>query len=139
VPAVQRREELDPQLRDVDDQAIHAIGSTKVFAGQRADGFYVDLGSIFDLGDLRPFQPDFLLKGAAVAGVNSLAATNVHSIAIQVPISELTRAAPCRAPIPTRLDDRRLDDGESTEDQDLQHTPQTNTGPWEQVSRLGNR
>ena len=27
-----------------------------VFAGQRRDGFYVDLGSIFDLGDLRPFQ-----------------------------------------------------------------------------------
>ena len=27
-----------------------------MFAGQRAEGFYVDLGSIFDLGDLRPFQ-----------------------------------------------------------------------------------
>ena len=31
-------------------------GGIKVFAGQRAEGFYVDLGSIFDLGDLRPFQ-----------------------------------------------------------------------------------
>ena len=31
-------------------------GGSKVFAGQRAEGFYVDLGSIFDLGDLRPFQ-----------------------------------------------------------------------------------
>ena len=28
----------------------------KVFAGQRAEGFYVDLGSIFDLANLRPFQ-----------------------------------------------------------------------------------
>ena len=28
----------------------------KVFAGQRAEGFYVDLGAIFDLGDLRPFE-----------------------------------------------------------------------------------
>ena len=27
----------------------------KVFAGQRAEGFYVDLGAVFDLGDLRPF------------------------------------------------------------------------------------
>ena len=27
-----------------------------VFAGQRNDPFFVDLGSIFDLGDLRPFQ-----------------------------------------------------------------------------------
>ena len=31
-------------------------GGGKVFAGQRAEGFYVDLGAIFDLGDLRPFQ-----------------------------------------------------------------------------------
>ncbi len=30
----------------------------KVFAGQRAEGFYVDLGAIFDLGDLRPFEQD---------------------------------------------------------------------------------
>ena len=37
--------------------AVHTLsdGST-VFAGQRAEGFYVDLGSIFDLGDLRPIQ-----------------------------------------------------------------------------------
>ena len=27
-----------------------------MFAGQRAEGFYVDLGAIFDLGILRPFQ-----------------------------------------------------------------------------------
>ena len=27
-----------------------------VFAGQRAEGFYVDLGAVFDLGDLRPFE-----------------------------------------------------------------------------------
>jgi len=26
-----------------------AVDGTKVFAGQRAEGFYVDLGSIFDL------------------------------------------------------------------------------------------
>ena len=26
-----------------------------MFAGQRAEGFYVDLGAIFDLGSLRPF------------------------------------------------------------------------------------
>ena len=31
-------------------------GNRKVFAGQRADAFHVDLGSIFDLGTLRPFQ-----------------------------------------------------------------------------------
>ena len=68
-------------------EAIHSLGNgSKVFAGQRADGFYVDLGSIFDLGDLRPFQPDFLIHGTAMPGINTLAGLNVHSIAIQVPI-----------------------------------------------------
>ncbi len=38
-------------------KAYHDLGGNRmVFAGQRADGFHVDLGSIFDLGDLRPFQ-----------------------------------------------------------------------------------
>src|SRR5690348_15059032 len=37
--------------------AVHNLGGgIKVFAGQRAEGFYVDLGAIFDLGDLRPFE-----------------------------------------------------------------------------------
>ena len=58
-----------PDYAPLTAEAVHPLGSgSNVFAGQRADGFYVDLGSIFDLGDLRPFQPDFLLKGAAVAG-----------------------------------------------------------------------
>ena len=35
---------------------------TKVFAGQRAEGFYVDLGSIFDLAALRPIQSAHLLR-----------------------------------------------------------------------------
>ncbi len=36
---------------------MHSLGGgITVFAGQRAEGFYVDLGSIFDLGNLRPFQ-----------------------------------------------------------------------------------
>ncbi len=39
------------------NRAIHTLSDgSKVFAGQRAEGFYVDLGSIFDLGNLRPFQ-----------------------------------------------------------------------------------
>ena len=37
--------------------AVHPIqGGRTVFAGQRGDAFYVDLGSVFDLGALRPFQ-----------------------------------------------------------------------------------
>ena len=63
----------------------------KVYAGQRAEGFYVDLGSIFDLGALRPFQNLHLIPLSAAAGVNATANVNVHTIAIQVPITDLTR------------------------------------------------
>jgi hypothetical protein len=79
--------------------AVHHIGEgVRVFAGQRGDGFHVDIGSIFDLGTLRPFQNLHLIQlglpsAAMVAGrgVNGLQGLNVHSIAIQVPISQLTR------------------------------------------------
>ena len=37
--------------------AVHNLRSGEtVFAGQRNEGFFVDLGSIFDLGDLRPLR-----------------------------------------------------------------------------------
>jgi hypothetical protein len=75
-------------------KAVHVMGGTKVFAGQRADGFYVDIGSIFDLLDLRPFQNLHLIPTAAAAGVNSLAHLNVHSIALQVPIKDLLGSVP---------------------------------------------
>src|SRR5215472_337350 len=75
--------------------AVHDIpGGIKVFAGQRAEGFYVDLGAVFDLGDLRPFEQLHAQYGmnvfsSAAPGVNATAQLNVHSIAIQVPISQL--------------------------------------------------
>src|SRR5579863_7288566 len=77
--------------------AVHNLpNDVTVFAGQRAEGFYVDLGAIFDLGILRPFEQDhatFGLQntglGQMAAGINSLKNANVHSIAIQVPKSEL--------------------------------------------------
>jgi hypothetical protein len=74
----------------------HLPNDVTVFAGQRAEGFYVDLGAIFDLAILRPFEEahaTFGLKntglGQMAAGINSTKASNVHSIAIQVPMSEL--------------------------------------------------
>ncbi len=127
-----------PDYAALTAQAIHTSGSTKIFAGQRADGFYVDLGSIFDLGDLRPFQPDFLLKGAAIAGVNSLAATNVHSIALQIPITQLTKGGK----LPGAYTDADSTIGvwttASRQKTKIYGEHKGNTGPWEQVSRLGN-
>ena len=69
-------------------------GGIKVFAGQRDDPFFVDLGSIFDLAGLRPFNPFHLLPLPAAAGVDGVAGFNVHTIAIQVPISALVETSP---------------------------------------------
>lgn len=79
-------------------KAIHELdGGIRVFAGQRAEGFYVDLGAVFDLGDLRPFEQLHTQFGLNIPeltrpapGVNATKAVNVHSIAIQVPKAQLT-------------------------------------------------
>ena len=119
--------------------AVHALPSGEmVFAGQRNDGFFVDLGAIFDLGDLRPFQHLHLIPSADAVSVDPLASLNVHTIAIQVPITSLTRtgtrpgADSAEAVLgiwgaASRRKVRILDDGGTSE-----------TGPWVQVSRLGN-
>lgn len=81
-----------PNYSALAQAAVHTLPSGEtVFAGQRREGFYVDLGSIFDLGDLRPFENLHLLSiGGASAGVDTTKFVNVHSIAIQVPKSMLT-------------------------------------------------
>jgi hypothetical protein len=65
-------------------------GTGRVFAGQRDDPFFVDLGSIFDLGGLRPFNQAHLIKQRKAKGIDAVAGYNVHSVALQIPISELT-------------------------------------------------
>src|SRR5450755_36083 len=70
--------------------AVHPLDGGWVFAGQRREGFYVDLGSIFDLGVLRPFQNAHLIPLPAVGGVDSSKHLNVHTIAIQIPKTHLT-------------------------------------------------
>ena len=84
-----------PNYAALANQAITRVGNDILsFAGQRAEGFYVDLGAIFDLGNLRPFQGDHAgWSGtglpAMAAGVNSTDKVNVHSLALQVPIQQL--------------------------------------------------
>jgi hypothetical protein len=117
------------------------MGARKVFAGQRAEGFHVDLGSIFDLGTLRPFQNLHLIPSAAAVGVNASKTFNVHSIVAQVPISDLTRNHNRPTDVmssgsvigiwasASRRKSRMFD---KTTGKYLGH------GPWSQVSRLGN-
>jgi hypothetical protein len=122
-------------------QAVHTLGNRRVFAGQRADAFHVDLGSIFDLGALRPFNEAHLIKMPEMNGVNSVQSYNVHTIAIQVPISDLslkgdTPKDPSKASAvigvwatASRQASRMWDKKKET---------YVSHGPWEQVSRLGN-
>jgi hypothetical protein len=124
--------------------AVHGLpGGINVFAGQRAEGFYVDLGAVFDLGDLRPFEQLHAQYGlnvfsSAGTGVNATAALNVHSIAIQVPAAALVRSSPTGVSDPAAVigvwtsasrQVARIIDGNGTF---------TNTGPFYQVSRLAN-
>jgi len=81
-----------PDYEALASAAIHTLDDgVKVFAGQRDEGFYVDLGAIFDLGTLRPFQDKHLIPTPAAPGKDDTRGYNVHSIAIQVPKTHLTR------------------------------------------------
>jgi hypothetical protein len=123
-----------PNYASLASAAVHSLGGgIKVFAGQRREGFFVDLGSVFDLADLRPFQALHLIPSANQLGVDATKNFNVHSIAIQVPramlgqgsnpdgiIGVYTTASRQRALI-------RDHDAVTAE-----------SGPWVQVSRMGN-
>jgi Domain of unknown function (DUF4331) len=120
--------------------AVHTLpGGIKVFCGQRADPFFVDLGSVFDLGTLRPFQNLHLIPMAAANGVDTLKNANVHSIALQVPIGLLTRDGsvpndPMAAKSVLGIYVSASRQKGSVRDAGVT----TSSGPWEQVSRLAN-
>jgi hypothetical protein len=122
--------------------ATHSLGGARrVFAGQRSDPFFVDLGSIFDLGGLRPFNDAHLIPLPTAQGVNGLQGLNVHTIALQVPKTDLTRGGvnPSSVSAATsvigvyasasRNQSRILDASRGTT---------VGTGPFRQVSRLAN-
>jgi hypothetical protein len=141
-PPVNVGKRSTPDYAKLSGQATHSLdGGRKVFAGQRADAFHVDLGSIFDLGALRPFNEAHLISMPNMNGVNAVQSFNVHTIALQVPIRELTRDGsvptnPMRAKAvigvwatASRRKSRIFEQESGT---------YVGTGPWEQVSRLGN-
>ena len=90
-PPVNVGKRSTPDYPKLSAQAVHKIGNRTFFAGQRADAFFVDLGSVFDLAGLRPFNQLHAIPLAKMDGINAVQSFNVHTIAIQVPISDLTR------------------------------------------------
>ncbi len=135
-----------PNYSTLASSAIQTLpDGSKVFAGQRAEGFYVDLGSIFDLGALRPIEQLHLIPmpGSAMA-VNATKDLNVHSIALQIPMTLLTadgnpptdpKSALSVIGVWTTASRQRVHfNFESRND----WSNPANVGPWSQVSRLGN-
>jgi hypothetical protein len=134
-----------PNYSGLADSAVQSLpGGGRVFAGQRAEGFYVDLGSIFDLGALRPIQSLHLIPiPGSAAAVNATKQVNVHSIALQLPKSQLT-AGGLNPTDPTRHSSvigvwttasrQRV---HFNFEHDHDNNP-ANVGPWTQVSRMGN-
>ena len=137
-----------PNYPTLAQSAVHKLDNgITVFAGQRADGFYVDLGAVFDLGNTRPFQQDhetFGLTntgiGQMAAGINSLQNSNVHAIAIDVPMTTIAEGGvrPTDATKQSSVigvwtaayrQKARVIEGNGKTSQ---------SGPWTQVSRLGN-
>lgn len=130
-----------PNYASLAQAAIHSLpGGITVFAGQRREGFYVDLGSIFDLGDLRPFQNLHLIPTPAAPGVDATKELNVHTIAIRVPKTQLVRPGSD----PLTPDSPRATIGVWTSASRRRATVRDNDGDedshgsWVQVSRLGN-
>ena len=111
-----------PAVQSIDD-------GIKVFAGPRDDPFFVDLGQIFDLGGLGPFLPAHLVPSPAQAGQDYVAGFNVHTIALQIPISRLVEKDPVVGVWAStfRRAERALGG----------NGPVRQEGRWVQVSRLG--
>src|SRR5439155_11332648 len=76
-----------PNYGSVANQAIRNLpGGAKVFAGQRDDPFFVDLGQTFDAINFRPNVG----TGNQGGGKDDVAGYNVNSIVLQVPKSQVS-------------------------------------------------
>jgi hypothetical protein len=129
-----------PAYESLAAQGIHELdGGIRVFAGQRQDPFYIDLGGVFDTLNLRRDPPVLTPAedendNANPFGIDHLAGFNVSSIALEVPASVLTKDG--RGPGGTAAPN--LGAYASTSRQKVRVLGGPNEGPWVQVQRLAN-
>ena len=125
-----------PDYDALAEAAVHTLSDgTEVFAGQRDDPFFVELGGIFDLLVFARKLP-----GNAGGGVDGVSGFNCHTIALQVPTGLLTN----NGSVPTDTGDEAAVIGvwanSSRKATRVLRTtgaaPETE-GEWVQVSRLG--
>lgn len=113
-----------------------AISGESVYCGPIDDPFFVDLGGIFDLGDA-PRQ----MNGNKVR--DGLARYNVHSIVIQVPISDLQKSGLDVSQAVDILDPDFVigvwasASRPATRTLNLSGGGYTDSGSWVQISRIG--
>jgi hypothetical protein len=103
-------------------KGVHHLGDgTTVFAGQRDDAFFADVGAIFDLVAIRAGT------GANGGGRDFLGGYAVHGIALQIPKSQLDNGTNHTVGVWAATDRRKVSvDGGNAQER------------WVQVSRLGN-
>jgi uncharacterized protein DUF4331 len=105
---------------------VHDLNDgSKVFAGQRDDGFFGDIGAIFDLVAIRSGT------GANGGGKDFFAGYAVHSIALQVPLSQLDNGGNHIVGVWAASERPKI----TIETKKLRTKQETK---WVQVSRLGN-
>jgi len=120
-----------PDYESLVAPAIHSFkDGTRVFAGQRDDPFFADVGGIFDLIGFRSAPPGAFETG----GVDGLKGYSVNTIAIQVPIKHLTRTRS----VPTNTDSTSSVVGLYATASRPVIDLKKGTARWQQVSRLGN-
>jgi len=141
-PPVNVGKRSTPDYANLSAQAVHEVGRRTFFAGQRADAFHVDLGSVFDLAGLRPFNKAHLIPLLGkMDGINSVQSFNVHTIALQVPISDLTRYHDTPTDVFGAHSVIGVWSAAKRQASRVFHTSKgkfVGHGPFKQVSRLGN-
>ncbi len=143
VPAPNIGPRTTPDYGTIASTGVHSIsGGRQVFAGQRDDPFFADVGSIFDLGGLRPFNADHLIPLKPTKGVDVLGGYNTNSIALQVPKSDLAAASGrpiAQAGSSATFGTVGIWAGASRPTESVLDAGNvTTSGPLVQVSRLGN-
>ena len=89
-----------PKYEDLADKGVYPLkNGGRVFAGQRDETFYIDLGGTFDTLNLHLSPPilsnaddanDAIIVGAPGTGnADTFSGFNVNTIALEIPISEL--------------------------------------------------
>ena len=129
-------ERSTPNYESLAQAAIYPLpNGGKVFAGQRDEGFYIDVGGVFDILKLKSI--------GTTGGFDSTAGFNVNTIGIEVPIQALTRTGAVPSGPCCRCRDRCMGyvqpahhDGHSGPAL-ARPAGELNAGSFKQVSRLG--